>query len=63
MNDRLEDIQMRLEGISEELGDLSLDLLREAMDAGATQRPPLDKIIARARRSVDKAANLLGSEH
>jgi hypothetical protein len=59
VNDRLEDIQSRLEGISEEIGDLSMDLLREAVEAGETQRPPLDKVLGRVRRSVDKAAALL----
>lgn len=63
MNDRLEDIQVRLEGISEELGDLSISLLRDAVDAGQTERPPLDKVLARVRRSVDKAAMLLEREN
>ena len=62
VNDRLEDIQARLQGISEEIGDLSLTLLREAVEAGETQRPPLDKVLARARRSVDKAVVILERE-
>ena len=62
MDDRLADIQSRLEGISEEIGDLSMGLLREAVEAGETERPALDKVLARVRRSVDKAATLLQRE-
>jgi len=50
----------RLDGIAEELADLALDRLRAAVDgdagAGAEERR-----ITRARRAVEKAANLLGS--
>jgi hypothetical protein len=59
------DIAERLAGISEELADLALDRLREAADAvraGGEPDPGLtaeEKRITRARRSVDKAAQLL----
>lgn len=62
MQQKLEDLQARLRDISEEIGDLSITLLRDAVEAGATQRPPLDKTLSRVRRSVDKAAALLESE-
>lgn len=59
------DIAERLSGISEELADLALDRLREAsgaVRAGGTPDPALtaeEKRITRARRSVDKAVQLL----
>jgi hypothetical protein len=61
------DIAERLASISEELADLALDRLREAADAvrsGGEPDPRLaaeEKRITRARRSVEKAAQLLGS--
>lgn len=62
MEHRLEDLQQRLAAISEELGDLSMTVLREALDEGADKRPPLDKVLGRIRRSVDKAAALIERE-
>ena len=59
------DIAERLSGISEELADLAIDRLREATSAvraGGTPDPALtaeEKRITRARRSVEKAVNLL----
>jgi len=55
----IEDIRSRLEAISEELADMALDVLREAVDQGADKRPDLEKRLTRARTAVDKAANLL----
>ena len=62
MEQQLEDLQHRLAAISEELGDLSMTVLREALDDGADKRPPLDKVLSRIRRSVDKAAVLIERE-
>jgi len=59
---RIQDIRQRLESIAEELGDVSFDLLREAVAEGASKRPPQDKILAQARRAVDKAARLLADD-
>jgi stalled ribosome rescue protein Dom34 len=56
---RYDDIADRLEAISEELGDASIDVLSEAIRAGATTRPVEDKKLAQARRAVEKAANLV----
>lgn len=59
------DIADRLSSISEELADLALDRLRQAADAvrtGAEPDPDLtreEKRITRARRSVEKAVQLL----
>jgi len=55
----IDDIRSRLEAISEELADMALDVLREAVEQGADKRPDLEKRLTRARTAVDKAANLL----
>jgi len=62
----LADIVDRLEAIAEELADAALDRLRrnaEAVRAGEEPDPAIaaeEKRITRARRSVEKAATLLG---
>jgi hypothetical protein len=62
----LAEIAARLSRIGEQLADLALDRLREAADsvrAGGDLDPTLaaeEKRITRARRSVEKAAVLLG---
>jgi hypothetical protein len=56
---RYDDLADRLEAISEDLGDLSLDVLKEAMRSGATRRPDADKKLVQARRAVEKAAHLV----
>ena len=55
------DIRVRLEQIAEELGDLALDTLRAAVEAGATKSDE-EKRITRARNAVEKAARLLDGE-
>ncbi len=57
----IDDIRTRLEGIAEELGDLALDALREAVEKGADKRPDTEKRLTRARTAVEKAVNLLRS--
>ena len=52
------DIRNRLDQIAEELGDLALDTLRAAVEAGATKSDE-EKRITRARNAVEKAARLL----
>ena len=52
------DIRVRLEQIAEELGDLALDTLRAAVEAGATKSDE-EKRVTRARHAVEKAARLL----
>ncbi len=56
---RIADIQSRLAGIGEELTDVSVDLLRQAVEEGEGKRPALDKKLGQARRAVEKAARLL----
>lgn len=54
----LDDIRNRLETIAEELADLALDALREAVEAGAT-KSEVERRLTRARTAVYKAARLL----
>jgi hypothetical protein len=62
----LDDIAERLGSIAEDLADAALDRLRQNTDivrAGGEPDPGLvaeEKRITRARRSVEKAAGLLG---
>jgi hypothetical protein len=53
------DIRTRLEQISEELADLAIARLRDSIDAGGHELPVDEKLITRARRAVEKAADLL----
>jgi hypothetical protein len=55
----LDQLRGRLDAIGEDLADLALDRLRAAVegDAGAAEE---ERRITRARRAVEKAANLLG---
>ncbi len=49
----------RLDAIADELGDLAIAALREALDGGATKRPDDEKRLTQARRAVEKASHLL----
>jgi hypothetical protein len=53
-----DDIVLQLEAISERLGDMSMGLLRDAIESGQP-RPAEDRTLMQARRAVDKAADLL----
>jgi len=55
----LDVLRERLEAISEELGDIALTRLREAIDAGATRRPADERRVTRARTAVDRAVAIL----
>lgn len=55
----IDSIIARLAELSEELGDLSMALLRDAIESGDTARPAGEKTVSQARRAVDKAVNLL----
>ena len=62
-----EDIRERLEAIAEELSDLALDRLREAASTAREPGGPDallvadEKRLTRARRAVEKAAQVLRS--
>ncbi|HXQ60802.1 MAG TPA: hypothetical protein VN796_00640 [Acidimicrobiales bacterium] len=60
----VEDLAERLSQLSEELGDLAFDRLREASSSVGRGEPDLtlvaeEKKLTRARRAVDKAVVLL----
>ncbi|MHB8465906.1 MAG: hypothetical protein ACYDH6_02615 [Acidimicrobiales bacterium] len=59
MAGEFEDIRHRLEAIAEELADLALQRLRESIDAGGTELPVDERRLTRARRAVEKAADIL----
>lgn len=52
---QLEDIVSRLETIAEDLNDFAMRILSDAIEAGETTRPPLEKQVSQARRAVEKA--------
>jgi len=62
MPDQLHDISQRLASIAEEIADIEFDQLRASVEGGATKPSAQQKRIARARRSVEKAAQLLSIE-
>jgi exonuclease VII small subunit len=55
----IESIISDLEQASEALNDAAMALISEAIRQGGKERPPLEKKISQARRSVDKAIHLL----
>jgi hypothetical protein len=59
MSDDLDDICERLRAVSDQLADLALARLREAVEEGAAGTPAEERRLTRARRSVDKAIALL----
>lgn len=64
MDDDLEEIAQRLDGIGEQLADRGIGILRASVEAqGDPEQVAIlkerEKQLARARRSVDKAAGLL----
>jgi hypothetical protein len=54
-----DDIRGRLEAIAEELADLAIIRLRESIDAGGDELPVDERRLTRARRAVQKAADIL----
>lgn len=54
-----EDLAGQLESIAEALTDRSIDALRAAIEDGADAHPAEEKQLARAQRSIDKAARIL----
>lgn len=62
VQEQLDDIRDRLLGIADELADLGMSAIQLAIDQEGTkaQRPEIEKRLTRARRSVDKAAAIVG---
>ena len=59
IDDDIESIATRLEALSEELNDLAMALVSDALERGSADRPEAEKRISRARRTVDRAASQL----
>ena len=57
-----DEIRDRLEAIAEELADLAMESLRDAIEAGQRSRPAEERRLTQARRSVERAAALLRPE-
>ncbi len=57
--DRIDRIADELERLAEELNDVAMSLLSEAIAAGESVRPDLEKRVSQARRTVVKAAHQL----
>jgi hypothetical protein len=53
--DELEHLKSQLETISEQLNDVAMTILSEAIENGENQRPDSEKKVSQARRAVDKA--------
>jgi hypothetical protein len=58
-DDRLEDLRTRLDDIAEELADIGLAKLKEAVREDNTLAAAQERRLARARRAVMRAAALL----
>jgi hypothetical protein len=58
----LAELRQRLEAIGEDLANAAMDALRQAIDAGETARPELERRITRARRAVERAIVALGDD-
>ena len=61
MNEKLDAISDQLRTISDDLADIAIEALREAIDDKefSGKRPEIEKRVTRARRAVDKAAGIL----
>jgi hypothetical protein len=57
VSEETDELADRLESIAEELADLAMSRLREAIEAGGD--PSGERRLTRARRSVEKAVALL----
>jgi hypothetical protein len=61
VNEKLDAISDQLKAISDDLADIAIEALREAIDDKefSGKRPEIEKRVTRARRAVDKAAGIL----
>lgn len=60
MDDEVKQAIADLERVAEQLTDVSMRLLADAIEAGSTKRPDSEKRVSQARNAVDKAIRLLG---
>jgi hypothetical protein len=59
---RLAAITSALEGLIEELDDITFEELRSAAASGERQRPRSDRRLTQARRALEKAHHLLDED-
>ena len=57
----IEELRDRLEAIADELAELAIGELRDAVEAGADKRPERERQLTRARTAVAKAISILDS--
>lgn len=57
--DDLKQVESMLEQANERLLDVSMAILSEAIELGHDSRPPAEKQIAKARRSIERALEAL----
>ncbi len=62
MNNSFESLQERLREISDEIADLAMSDIRHSIDEGQNKTSDLEKRLTRARRAIEKAIHLLGTE-
>lgn len=62
MESDIDSIRERLEELADELGELALVRLRDAIELGET-KDELERRLTRARRAVEKAAYLLSDSN
>lgn len=62
LDDDVGEVREQLVDLTERLDELIVEVLREAVEAGATDRPQLERRLTRARRALERAASLLGSD-
>ncbi|MEI7617858.1 MAG: hypothetical protein WCK14_04480 [Actinomycetota bacterium] len=61
MSEQFDTLADRLDAISEELAEVALAELSQAIRGGASKRPAAERAVTQARRAVEKAAHLLRS--
>jgi DNA-binding ferritin-like protein len=54
-HEEMNSIIAELESIAERMTDLSMSILSNAIETGATSRPAEEKRVSQARRAVEKA--------
>ena len=62
VDDRIDELAGRVSALADELADLAIDQLREALGSGGTPDPvavALERRISRARRALEKAVAVL----
>jgi chromosome segregation ATPase len=55
----LEEIRAQLAELGDRLASLAIEALREAIAAGETKRPDLERRITRARNAIERASSIL----